>query len=161
MGASCDELGRRRLICVSGTFIRLIDVLAAPPTLPIRRRKMRRTHLFTKNPLRFDAANDFLTALFYAKFFPSVFTSSVSSAIHIPSQSAHQSSRVQGCTASENLRVMLPAKRKRTHPDVADFLAVTPHADHAAVAVMQLRFPPTHRAPLIHQARPHIAWDVL
>ena len=69
MGASCDELGRRLLICVSGTFIRLIDVLAAPPTLPIRRRKMRRTHLFTKNPLRFDAANDFLTALFMQNFF--------------------------------------------------------------------------------------------
>ena len=58
-----------------------------------------------------------------------------------------------------NLRVVLPAKRQCPHPDVAYLLAVAPHSDR--IDVMQLCFPPAYRAPLIHEARPHIPRNIL
>ena len=57
--------------------------------------------------------------------------------------------------------MMLPTKRQRTHTDVTDLLAIASYADHATVAVVQFRFSSTHSTPLIHEARPHIARDVL
>jgi len=57
--------------------------------------------------------------------------------------------------------VMLSAQRQCGAPNVIDMRPIVSHSDDTAVAVMQVGFPATHRASLVHEARPHIARDIL